>query len=329
VSGRTQRARFVIGSLIAHAALFGVAALRYSPPARVLSQRAESAAATEIELAPEAASTPLVAEPARRDSELRLEPREGRPGRSTPRITPIAPLAVSEPDPETALGVGAEPAEPSAPAASAAPAGPRLSLADLGVEGPSPFLDRGDPARQRAAKAEAVKRRLDRALAQGLTDADRERGLGAGGPVVRALEASVYASTAPLNGEASMVFVIDAGGKLLSAPLGNATGDRRAWLRVAQQTAKSLSGMASLERRQGVKLTVAVTSHLELPSGADPGLEISAQGVPLKKGDGPRSTRLDLSIFPFPAATLAGDPADIGARPRRMVHAHVVSEELL
>jgi len=61
-----------------------------------------------------------------------------------------------------------------------------------------------------------------------------------------------------------------------------------------------------------VKLTVEVTSHLELPSGRDPGLEVDAFGIPIKKGDGPRSTKLDLlnPLHPLSAIVLDGDPAD-------------------
>lgn len=148
--------------------------------------------------------------------------------------------------------------------------------------------------------------------------------------MLRSLEAAVYASNVPLNGNASFIFTIDSEGKLVSGVVGDASTDRQAWARVARQTAQAFAARKlRVPKGRGIKLTVAVTSHLELPSGADPGFEVSAQGVPLKKGGGPRSTKLDLSIFPFPAATLAGDPADIGARPRRMVHAHVVSEEVL
>lgn len=175
-----------------------------------------------------------------------------------------------------------------------------------------------------------MKTRLDRALAQGLLNRDVELGRGAGGPVLRALEAATYASTAPLNGSASFVLVIDSNGKLVSSMLGKTNGDREAWARVARQTAQALAQRKlQVPRGKSVQLSIEVTSRLELPSGADPGVELSANGIPLKKGGGPRSTKLDISIFPFPAATLAGDPADIGARPRRMVRAHVLSEELL
>lgn len=243
--------------------------------------------------------------------------------------------SVASADAEDDAAPGGVEAEPSGeavdvPAPATSATAPHLSLAALGVDGQNPFLDRGDPETARVAKATRVKRRLDRALAQGLVNSDVALGRGAGGPVLRAFEAATYASTAPLNGSASFVLVIDSEGKLVSSVLGNASGDREAWVRVARQTAQALAQRKlQVPHGKSVQLAIEVTSHFELPSGADPGLELSAQGIPLKKGAGPRSTRLDISIFPFPAATLAGDPADVGARPRRMVRAHVLSEELL
>lgn len=323
---RNLRASFVLASLALHVLLLGVAATRRTP-SPVSGPRQELTAPSTLEMMEEVV-VEMAEVPSPRSAELSGGRASSRlhAGRVAPSPVQSTPLADVGADASAEAVEGAEPPDESpAPTAST---GPRLSLAQLGVAGENPFLDRGDPAAARAAKAQSVKRRLDRALAQGLTNADVERGHGAHGPVLRVLEAAVYASNAPLNGQASFVFVIDGSGKLLSATLGDASGDRAAWLRVARQTAQSLAKLP-VKNGKGVKVTVAVTSHLELPSGADPGLEISMQGVPLKKGDGPRSTRLDLSLFPFPAATLGGDPADIGARPRRMVHSHVVSEELL
>jgi len=306
--------------------LLGVATRQRAAPVVVEQARASSPA--DLEVVVDAA--PLEEPEAPRvpgEPRAGAAPRALRVGRVERAPAPSAPSdeAVAEASP----GDGASDAAPGP--AAAASAAPLLSLAQLGVAGVNPFVDRGNPATVRAAKAKAVQRRLDRALAQGLNDADVARGRGAQGPMLRSLEAAVYASNAPLNGAASFVFEIDGNGTVTSATVGEATGDRTEWVRVARKAAASYAAKKStLRKGQGVRLTVAVTSHLELPSGADPGLEISAQGVPLKKGDGPRSTRLDLSIFPFPAATLAGDPADLAAvRPRRMVHANVVSEELL
>lgn len=319
----------MLGSLLLHALLLGVGASRHyrQPPV------APSAAATpadaqlevEIEAAPAVPDIGAVAATKTREVE---RARAGVARRSAAADAATGAATPEGTETSEATNDAVEPPPTAAPATSASE--PHLSLAQLGVDGSNPFLDRGDPAAARAAKAARVKRRLDHALAQGLSDADVARGRGAGGPVLRSLEAFVYASNVPLNGSASFVFTIDSEGKLVSGVLGDTSADREAWARIARKTAQAFAvRKLSVPKGKGIKLTVAVTSHLELPSGADPGFEIGAQGVPLKKGEGPRSTRLNLSIFPFPDATLAGDPADLGARPRRMVHAHVVSEEVL
>jgi hypothetical protein len=327
VLGKRWSARWALGSLLLHALLLGFAALSPRLHAKLAVTAPLDQSPTEIDVVLDAAPVELAAVPA--PEQASVEPGHIRAGAA---LHGAAPMAEAEADVEATPGAAEESSEatPAAPAGSSSASAPHLSLAALGVDGGNPFLDRGDPAAARAAKAARVKRRLDRALAQGLTNSDVALGRGAGGPVLRAFEAATYASTVPLNGSASFVLVIDSEGKLVSSVLGNASGDREAWARVARQTAQALAQRKlQVPRGKSVQLAIEVTSHLELPSGADPGLELSAQGIPLKKGGGPRSTKLDISIFPFPAATLAGDPADIGARARRMVHAHVVSEELL
>jgi hypothetical protein len=93
----------------------------------------------------------------------------------------------------------------------------------------------------------------------------------------------------------------------------------------------------------------------ELPSGADPGIEVNVLGIPLKRGAGKRSNRLSIlePIFklemidvpdpggsggtiklPSLTATIVpfsgfGDLSDLGASPRRLVHAHVVDQDVL
>jgi hypothetical protein len=91
---------------------------------------------------------------------------------------------------------------------------------------------------------------------------------------------------------------------------------------------------------------VRVESRVQLPSGADPGLTVNILGVPVQKGQGPRSARIDiLDVTPkletkeerLPSGqtvsvprlsvgnvlSMMGDLSDIGAKPQRMVHAHV------
>ena len=328
-SGKQWQARFAAGSLLLHAALlgFGATQLRHAPGA------AQPAASSkpEVEIDVVAEPNQIAPEEARVLNPTPIEP--GRAFRTGIAPRNAAPVALMEtqagPGDATEQASGdSEPAPSTAPSAAAS----HLSLSALGVDGTNPFLDRGDPAAARAAKAARVKRRLDHALAQGLTNSDVASGRGPGSPVVRSLEASVYASTVPLNGTASFILVIDSEGKLVSSALGAANGDREGWVRVARQTAQAFAGRKlQVPRGKSLKLTVEVTSHLELPSGADPGVDVHVLGMPIKKGDGPRSTRIDIldPLHPGTILSLAGDPVDIGAHARRMVHAHVVSEEVL
>jgi hypothetical protein len=328
--GKRFRARWALGSVLLHALLLTFAATRRPQPAPAPAVVAK----TEVEIdvvpeplapAPEEAHAPSDAVA---DDQRRAVP-SGAALRDSVHTTEVVTDETAPSDADAGAAPGEVGETPSALPSAAAP---HLSLAELGIEGTNPFLDRPDPAAVRAAKAARVKRRLDQALAQGITNQESARGRGVGSPVIRALESLMDASAVPLNGNASFTFVFDADGALVSSSLGQASGDRTTWARVVRQTAAALAGRKlSVPKGHGVKLTLAVTSHLELPSGADPGLEVDAFGIPLKKGGGPRSTKLDLFNLKHPLTTIAldGDPADLAAPARRMVHAHVVSEEIL
>jgi hypothetical protein len=266
---------------------------------------------------------------------------------AAPAASP-APVALSadEAEPPSASDAtatapdGAEPADDGAADAPPSPGKPRLGLAQLGLVGPNQFVDRDSalgpellpaPPGTSPRKRRNVKKSLEETFAQSKHQHDVELGLGAGSPVMRSLEAAVYASSVPLNGNAVFSFVIDSEGKLVSSSLGQVSSDRDKWERVAREAAQRLAAQKMrVPKGRGVKLTVEVTSHLELPSGRDPGVEVRALGIPLKKGGGPRSTVVDI-LNPLKATALAldGDPVDAAAHPRRMVRSHVVSEELL
>jgi hypothetical protein len=313
-----------------HALLLGLAA-RHEQPLQNARARV-SAQELEIDVLPE---QPLETTP--EAERLQQDPAvtEGHAARVGSVARSSAPVAATDAELAATDGEAGDASGDTEAAPSTAPsaAAPHLSLSALGVDGTNPFLDRAaNPDAVRAAKAARVKRRLDRALAQGIASQDSASGRGAGGPVVRSLEAAVYASTVTLNSKAMFTLVIDSDGKLLSTTLGAADGDRQAWERIAHQTAQALAQRKlAVPKGKSVRLVVAVTSHLEMPSGADPGVEIDAFGIPIHKGGGPRSTKLDLlnPLHPSTPLSLLGDPADIGANARRMVHAHVVSEELL
>jgi hypothetical protein len=313
--------------LLLHALLVVLAARR--PPSHGVSVVSSPPSELEVEVVAAAPEETTAAAPTPAEPSAAAAPAAPRAGSAAH----VATLEAASPEEastdsaaEAAAGEGAAP-----PSASPSAAGPHLSLAQLGVEGNNPFIDRADPAALRAARTQRVKERLDRALAQGIIAQESAAGRGAAGPVLRTLEGLVYASTLPLNSQATFSLVIDSSGKIVSSSLGAAEGDRAAWLRVAHETARALATRTlSVPKGKSVRLTLAVTSRLQLPSGADPGFEVDVFGLPIKKGDGPRSTRLDI-LNPTKGAplSLAGDPADVGSRPRRVVNAHVVSEELL
>lgn len=326
--GKGYGARWALGSLVLHAALLTFAATRQERP-RATAQLV-SPAELEVDVVP---LPPTSVDDVESPSEAAPSPQSAppvaaaRPGQSGAIASVDEPAAEEEAEP----GDGTEDASPL-PASSAD--APRLGLAQLGLTGPNQFLDRAGSAQPTAngKKRVNVKKRLDRALAQGLQDQKTALGLGAGSPVMRSLEAAVYGSTAPLNGNALFTFIIDSEGQVVSSSLGDVSSDRDKWERVARQTVQALAQRKlPVPKGRSVRLTVAVTSRLELPSGADPGLEVRALGIPLKKGEGPRSTRIDILNPLNPAAPLSlmGDPADLGAKARRMVRSHVVSEELL
>lgn len=326
----------MLGSLLVHAGLLSLGHFRARPTLVV----APAIGATELDVEMleelvERAPEELEADPEDGGGAVALAPHAA----SVPRAVSAAATAGEAADIAVAEGE-AEGAVDGAEAPSVAPSteGPRLSLSALGLGDKNQFLGLGQnaattpQAEGRAEKAARVKRKLDRALAQGMLSQDTASGRGAGSPVLRALEGAVYTSTVPLNGNALFVFVIDGEGKLLSTSLGQASGDRERWGRVAREAAQTLAARKLVvPKGKSVRLTVAVTSHLELPSGADPGVAVDVLGLPVKRGGGERSTKVDIlnPLNPTAPLSLMGDPADIGATARRMVHAHVVSEELL
>ncbi len=225
--------------------------------------------------------------------------------------------------------------------------GPTLSLEQLGI-GKNPFLT--PPAAPTAAEVRAaLGRRIDHVLREGLAKRDQELGLGPEGPAVaKVIELVMQSSTRP-NTSALLSLRTDASGEVVHVELAEAGGDTRGWNAVAAELLRSLRGkkLRIPSGTGGVTLQLKVDSREQLPSGADPGLAIDLFGQELKAGQGDRSTRislltpkivletyqptsdprvkipvvgLSLTIF-----SLAGDPTDIGAPARRVVHAHLVS----
>lgn len=289
------------------------------------------------------------------EAEARGSGAQGRPERvaalMTPRSDPSGFDAVEpggdeprgdEPALEDAEGEGEGEAEP------AEPGRPTLTPEQLGLGDSRLFWDRRPPKTEsRTARAQ---KRLRRALSTEIARQDQRRGLGPEGPVLTRLEREARAALTAPNSTALLRVVTDRTGRVVSLTVVEATSaHRRDWDEVAKRT---LLALAKTELRtqspHGVSFDVRVVGRVELPSGADPGVNVNAGGVPLVKGKGSRSTSVDIlgltdgewfgTELPPPsagdplnlpglankrAAGVTGDLADLGQTARRMVRAYV------
>jgi hypothetical protein len=218
----------------------------------------------------------------------------------------------------------------------------RLSLQQLGVGGENPFL--GSPA-DLPTERQKQNQRLRQSLRGELARRDQARGLGPEGPAVSAVTEIVMASATAPNTTALLRVRTDPTGRVTFVEVLEADRDDDEWQRIAERLQRALANrkLRVPARSNGVSFQLRVTSRVQLPSGADPGLAIDLFGIPVKKGEGDRSARLSV-LSPMivqvpipgadgatmPALTVAliggaGDLADIGAVARRLVSAYLVS----
>jgi hypothetical protein len=194
--------------------------------------------------------------------------------------------------------------------------------------------------------------RIDHLLRSALAEHDRELGLGPEGPAVAAVLDLVMQSNTSPNTDALLVLRTDGDGQTLQVDVAEASRDTDAWNAIAQSLLKALQGkkLRVPHGSGGVTMQLRVGSRETLPSGADPGLAVDLFGQEVKAGAGPKSTRLQLltpkitleeyqvsptdphlriPVIGFQLTILAilGDPVDLGAVARRVVHAHLVSLE--
>jgi hypothetical protein len=185
--------------------------------------------------------------------------------------------------------------------------------------------------REAAAEAsgEALRARLNGALRAPLAARDREVGLAPEGPVISALEQATYDSPTPGNGRAVFDVTVSADGEVVALDLVDASEGRAAWEGVARAAHAAARAKRLAMRGGGARIVrIEVESRIVMPSGADPGVEVDVLGVPVKKGEGPHPTLIDIlnpgrPMFPL---GITGDVSDIGAKRRRIVHAHAVGE---
>ena len=267
-------------------------------------------------------------------SSPRLAPERRQLERSAP---PVASVAPSHDD-----GASSGSGEGAREGKGDGDAGPRLSLDQLGVGGKNPFL--GSPA-DLPTKRQLLNQRLRQSLRAELARHDQTRGLGPEGPAVTAVTEIVMASATAPNTTALLRVRTDGAGRVTFVEVLDADRDGDEWQRIAERLRQALASrkLRVPARSNGVSFQLRVTSRVQLPSGADPGLAIDLFGIPVKKGEGDRSAKISV-LSPtivqvpvpggdgatMPALTLAligasGDLADIGAVARRLVTAYLVA----
>jgi hypothetical protein len=233
------------------------------------------------------------------------------------------------PGPAEAPGGGEVPSESPAPPASSG-GGVTFGGPNVVIDGANPFL--GTLAREEEPPGESAKHRAEAALRQPARERERELGLGPEGPVLTALGDATYASTAPIRGSAIFFAVANSAGEVVSIDVLSCDGSRAGWAEAASIALESVKKkklrMPSAAKRAEMK--IEVTSAWKLPNGQDPGTNVSVLGLPINKGEGPSSTQvriLDPRSLTFFFTN--GDPSNIGAKPRRIVHTHLVDSKVM
>jgi hypothetical protein len=291
-------------------------------------------------------------------------PEEGPSDVPTAADAPAARLAMR--DRTTTVGTMTEMAVEPAPeqGTEAAPAGTGVTFgapsADIGVGAPKDanrFLttaeDRARAGREPTAAEQAAesKERVDAALRAPARARERELGLGPEGPVLTALGEGASASTSPIGGRAVFLAIADGSGSVVSIHLVECDGARPGWNDAAKLALKKLEGkklrMPSTAKQATMK--IEVTSAWKLPNGQDPGADVSVLGVPVAKGEGKQSTKVTIldpipkihmlkvdehTEIPIPEVHFTifatdGDPSNIGAAARRIVHTRLIESSVL
>jgi hypothetical protein len=175
-------------------------------------------------------------------------------------------------------------------------------------------------------QARIASRALQQKIRQELHDDDVAHGLGSGGPVVNAAEELVRGSDVPVNARARLEVTTDAAGAVTAIRVLGENADREAWESVARRLVDGLRTRALHvpSGSRGVTIVLEVTSRWLLPSGTDPRAPFSphfgspAGGV----------TDVEYGTSPIARSSIAFDVTDFVPRPSRVVHAHVVREDV-
>ncbi len=245
-----------------------------------------------------------------------------------------------------AQGSAAPEAESSAPAEG--PSFVRPQTADIGVGGVNRFL----PKSEREVET-TNQRERDNLLRHTGWERDRALGLGPEGPVLTALSDATSQSVAPVRGRAIFVATTNAAGEVESLELLDAEGGRPGWADARRIAMATLAGrkLRIPPSAKRVQMKIEVVSAWKLPSGQDPGTDLTVFHIPVSKGEGKDSAKVSvldpipkvridyLEIgpgvkIPVPSVQLeifsaTTDPSNIGAKPRRVIHSHLVDSTIM
>jgi hypothetical protein len=356
-SERTIATRALIGALLGHAAIFAAVLALPRPHAPVLEPPVMAAAEVEVEVVASAVPSTNAEANANADSNANVEA----------NARPSSGAAPSRP-------AEAMPAPAGGEAGPEATAGPITLLREtppppigIALQGTNPFQERGalpdmprmpqqDPSVFRRAGPGAptnaqAKDNAEAALRAPARERERELGLGPDGPVLTALSEAVAVGSAPVTGRAVFLAIADGTGLVIGIDVVSCDGGRDGWASAAQAAHTALKGkklrMPSTAKR--AEMRIEITSTWKMPSGHDPGVDVSLLGLPLKKGEGKQSSKIEI-LNPIPKLTAVqlapdvnvsvptvnltilgvhGDPADIGAKPRRVVHSRLLDSKVL
>lgn len=346
------------------AAMIALPVTRPSPKLEPHAEVPSSAELDVIDLAPSEtakATEPTAAEPSK--TELTALDLHGASPRgpsaaeplapSEPPSEPSSPSLPSSPSPSASAAEAARPwsFDPTRPSGS----GPAHTSGPSGAQNPF-FAEQGREAMHAPSAQEAAadaKARVDHALTAEARARETELGLGPDGPVRTALTTAMYGTESPVGAKVVFEVRADKNGTVLSVDVLSADTNLQAFRTTAARAKTLLAGktLRLPSSAKGAVMKLEVTSAWKLPSGHDPGTQVELFGRALKKGEGGASTKIVLLAPPrvrcvspddpkndlklplcgieAPLFGTDGDPADIGAKARRIVHTRLVESTML
>ncbi len=179
-----------------------------------------------------------------------------------------------------------------------------------------------------APSASESKVAVERSLSAAARARDVELGLGPEGPVLKALEEAATSGLAPMRGVATLLAVVNADGAVVDVRLLSSSGDAGAWSDARRRAVAALrKEKLSLRGAKGAELTIRLESDIRLPSGASVPVTPVFEGSQVRVTENAPTGGLPTVVKTVTIARF--DVADINARPRRVVHARLLSLKAL